>query len=113
MENTHGIITVHKMYETYIYNCIYIKKYSYKTFSTLILGYWLLHSQLSHHQSQGMSLIIQEGDLSIMTMTPPNFPTCGSFESSKEDIEKAINDQKKLGASQPMQHCGSVLYINR
>ena len=86
--------------------------YSFKTFSTLILGYWLLHSQLSHHQSQGMSLIIQEGDQSIMALTPPNFPTCGSFESSKENIEKAINDQKKLDASQPMSHCGSVLYID-
>ena len=86
--------------------------YSFKTFSSLILGYWLLHSQLSHHQSQGMSLIIQEGDQSIMALTPPNFPTCGSFESSKENIEKAINDQKKLDASQPMSHCGSVLYID-
>ena len=58
-------------------------------------------------------MIIQEGDQSIMALAPQNFPTCSSFESSKEDIEKAINDQKMLGASQPMQHCGSVLYINR
>ena len=96
----------------YIFKKITRDIYSYKTFSTLILGYWLLHSQLSHHQSQGMSMIIQEGDQPIMALTPPNFPTCGSFESSKEDIEKAINDQKKLDASQPMLHCGSVLYID-
>ena len=81
-------------------------------FTFLILGFWLLHSKLGHHQPQGMSMIIQEGDKSNMVVTPPNFPTCGSFESSKEDIEKVINDQKKLVAIQRLPHCGSVLYID-
>lgn len=58
-------------------------------------GFWLLHSHLGHHQSQGMALVFQEGDTRDMVPTPPNFPTCGSFQTSKEEIEEAINIHKK------------------
>lgn len=59
-------------------------------------GFWLLHSHLGHHQSQGMALVLQEGDTEDMVHTPPNFPTCGSFQTSKEQIEKAISVYKKI-----------------
>lgn len=59
-------------------------------------GFWLLHSHLGHHQSQGMALVLQEGDTGDMIPTPPNFPTCGSFQTSKEQFEEAINVQKKI-----------------
>lgn len=59
-------------------------------------GFWLLHSHLGHHQSQGMALVLQEGETRDMVPTPPNFPTCGSFQASKEEIEEAINAQKKI-----------------
>lgn len=59
-------------------------------------GFWLLHSHLGHHQSQGMALVLQEGDTGDMVRTPPNFPTCGSFQTSKEQIEKAISVYKKI-----------------
>eukprot|EP00105_Crassostrea_gigas_P042498 XP_019926646.1 PREDICTED: uncharacterized protein LOC109619890 [Crassostrea gigas] len=60
------------------------------------LGFWLLHNHLGHHQSQGMALVLQEGDTGDMVRTPPNFPTCGSFQTSKEQIEKAISVYKKI-----------------
>ncbi|XP_061185783.1 uncharacterized protein LOC133193882 [Saccostrea echinata] len=59
-------------------------------------GYWLLHCHLAHHQSLGMSLVLQEGDVSDMISTPPNFPTCNNFQSSQEYIKSAIKEQKKI-----------------
>uniref|UniRef100_K1PN77 Uncharacterized protein n=1 Tax=Magallana gigas TaxID=29159 RepID=K1PN77_MAGGI len=43
-----------------------------------------------------MALVLQEGDTGDMVRTPPNFPTCGSFQTSKEQIEKAISVYKKI-----------------
>lgn len=71
--------------------------YNYYYMSTCFFeGFWLLHSHLGHHQSQGMALVLQEGDNGDMVRTPPNFPTCGSFQTSKEQIEKAISVYKKI-----------------
>lgn len=59
-------------------------------------GFWLLHSHLGHHQSQGMALVLQEGDTEDMVPTPPNFPTCGSFQITKEQFEEVISDHEKI-----------------
>ncbi|XP_056007907.1 uncharacterized protein LOC125666817 [Ostrea edulis] len=58
-------------------------------------GYWALHSTFGHHLSQGMTVIVQEGEISDMMAPPPNFPVCNSFQSSQEYIESAIREQSK------------------
>nr|XP_022308032.1 uncharacterized protein LOC111114035 [Crassostrea virginica] len=59
-------------------------------------GYWLLHCHLGHHQSQGMSLVLQEGDPADMVEAPSGFPLCHSFLTSQDKIENAIRNQKKI-----------------
>lgn len=77
-------------------------------------GFWLLHSHLGHHQSQGMALVLQEGDTEDMVHTPPNFPTCGSFQITKEQIEKVISDHEKiLKAREAGKVFGKYSYILR
>ncbi|XP_052683930.1 uncharacterized protein LOC128164215 isoform X2 [Crassostrea angulata] len=59
-------------------------------------GYWLLHCHLGYHQSEGMSLVLQEGDPADMVEPPTTFPTCNSFRTSTKAIQSATQKQKEI-----------------
>lgn len=61
-----------------------------------LTGYWLLHCHLGHHQSEGMSLVLQEGDPADMVEPPTTFPTCNSFRTSTKAIQSATQKQKEI-----------------
>ncbi|XP_062618571.1 uncharacterized protein LOC134280159 [Saccostrea cucullata] len=42
-------------------------------------GFWFMHCHFGHHQTQGMNLVMQEGDIEHMPKVPTNFPTCNNF----------------------------------
>ncbi|XP_033742548.1 L-ascorbate oxidase-like [Pecten maximus] len=42
-------------------------------------GYWFLHCHIEVHQIAGMSLVLQEGEITDMPPLPKGFPVCGNF----------------------------------
>ncbi|XP_062618563.1 uncharacterized protein LOC134280151 [Saccostrea cucullata] len=57
-------------------------------------GFWFMHCHLTHHQEEGMSLVVQEGDISDMPPVPPNFPTCNNFRFNPEQWLTSLNKQE-------------------
>ncbi|XP_064613186.1 uncharacterized protein LOC135476969 [Liolophura sinensis] len=60
-------------------------------------GYWFAHCHIEIHQVEGMSFIMKEGKDSEMPPLPEGFPTCGNFDWSAEDFDKAINAGSSTG----------------
>ena len=40
------------------------------------------------HSQNGMSVLLQEGDIADMNMLPRDFPTCGSFDWSEREFRR-------------------------
>ncbi|XP_071085419.1 uncharacterized protein [Haliotis cracherodii] len=52
-------------------------------------GFWLMHCHIDFHQSIGMGLIVQVGELNQMPRTPKHFPRCGNWQYTGEvDVEE-------------------------
>ncbi|XP_048753990.2 uncharacterized protein LOC125665390 [Ostrea edulis] len=72
-------------------------------------GYWFMHCHFTHHLAEGMSLVMQEGDIKDMAPIPPNFPTCNNFRVDPETWTLALNrEEAKLALqgeyTQPPNH---------
>lgn len=62
-------------------------------------GYWFMHCHLAHHQSDGMSLVMQEGEIQEMAPLPPNFPTCNNFRFDQNQFLSSLRNQERILAS--------------
>ncbi|XP_048239277.1 laccase-2-like [Haliotis rufescens] len=52
-------------------------------------GFWLMHCHIDFHQSIGMGLIVQVGELNQMPRPPKHFPKCGNWQYKEEvDLEE-------------------------
>ena len=54
-------------------------------------GNWFLHCHIESHQLEGMALVVNEVP-SKRTSLPRNMPTCGDFDLTVEDFNKAIDN---------------------
>lgn len=63
---------------------------------TWIAGYWLMHCHLAHHQSDGMNLVMQEGEIQEMAPLPPNFPTCNNFRVNPNQFLSSLKNQERM-----------------
>lgn len=59
-------------------------------------GYWLMHCHLAHHQSDGMNLVMQEGEIQEMAPLPPNFPTCNNFRVNPNQFLSSLKNQERM-----------------
>ncbi|XP_061167179.1 uncharacterized protein LOC133176019 [Saccostrea echinata] len=57
-------------------------------------GFWFMHCHFGHHQTQGMNLIMQEGNIADMPKLPPNFPTCNNFLVNPEQWLMALKREE-------------------
>ncbi|XP_061167207.1 uncharacterized protein LOC133176052 [Saccostrea echinata] len=57
-------------------------------------GFWFMHCHLTHHQAEGMNLVMQEGDIADMPPVPPNFPTCNNFRTNPEQWLRSLNREE-------------------
>ncbi|XP_062618570.1 uncharacterized protein LOC134280158 [Saccostrea cucullata] len=64
-------------------------------------GFWFMHCHYGHHQTQGMNLVMQEGEVKDMPQLPPNFPTCNNFQVHPEQwllsLKREEAKRKALG----------------
>ncbi|OWF53933.1 L-ascorbate oxidase-like [Mizuhopecten yessoensis] len=47
-------------------------------------GYWFLHCHIEVHQTAGMTLVLQDGEITDMPALPVGFPTCGDYRPATE-----------------------------
>lgn len=66
---------------------------------TFVSGYWLMHCHLAHHQSDGMNLVMQEGEIQEMAALPPNFPTCNNFRVNPNQFLSSLKHQERMLSS--------------
>ncbi|XP_019647142.1 PREDICTED: laccase-1-like [Branchiostoma belcheri] len=52
-------------------------------------GWWFVHCHIEIHQLEGMAMMLREGTEDQMNPPPPGFPTCGGFDWTAEEFEKA------------------------
>ncbi|XP_061167209.1 uncharacterized protein LOC133176053 [Saccostrea echinata] len=79
-------------------------------------GFWFMHCHLTHHQINGMNLVMQEGDIQDMPPVPPNFPTCNNFLSNLEQWLTSLKRQEAILLSKgikPSFTSGAVLQGHR
>ncbi|XP_022309994.2 uncharacterized protein LOC111115523 [Crassostrea virginica] len=76
-------------------------------------GYWFLHCHFANHQFQGMSLVMQEGEIREMPPTPPNFPTCNSFQFDHNQFLMSLRKQERMLSSKgiPRSSTSGVSYV--
>ncbi|XP_066265508.1 uncharacterized protein [Branchiostoma lanceolatum] len=70
-------------------------------------GWWFVHCHIEIHQVEGMAMMIREGTDGQMNPPPPGFPTCGEFDWSSEEFERA-----KKGYSSFWSHTLSVAAVS-
>lgn len=66
---------------------------------TFVSGYWLMHCHLAHHQSDGMNLVMQEGEIQEMAPLPPNFPTCNNLRVNPNQFLSSLKHQERMLSS--------------
>lgn len=57
-----------------------------------------MHCHLAHHQSDGMNLVMQEGEIQEMAPLPPNFPTCNNFRVNPNQFLSSLKNQERINA---------------
>lgn len=55
-----------------------------------------MHCHLAHHQSDGMNLVMQEGEIQEMAPLPPNFPTCNNFRVNPNQFLSSLKNQERI-----------------
>lgn len=53
-------------------------------------GYWFFHCHFLYHIVIGMSMTFQIGTEEQIPMVPPNFPTCGHFETKISNLAEKL-----------------------
>ena len=51
-----------------------------------------MHCHMEYHNAIGMTLVLKDGDVSEMSVAPPNFPRCGNFDWDDEEFVKLVGD---------------------
>ena len=54
-----------------------------------------MHCHMEIHNEMGMAMVMRSGNISQMPSIPENFPTCGSFDFSKEEFSKLLQSKGK------------------
>lgn len=55
-------------------------------------GFWYLHCHMDAHLTEGMALIIKEGERSLHPKPPKGFPSCGDFTWTINESQGVTND---------------------
>ncbi len=56
-----------------------------------------MHCHIEYHNEMGMALVMKEGDVTDMNMTPPDMQRCGSFKWSNKEFVQKVNAPKPPG----------------